>query len=467
MKTCPVCHRESDDQARFCQECGSPLPDADPKEESVLEEVSQTHSDSCPADLEQDHVEQTKTSDQEQSEQALTEDDSVVEASLTNEAKENEQEEMAEEVPTVQEEKSNTRWYYVDAGKTQGPFSPEQFEAIIVENKITPDTFIWKKGMAAWARLKETELYVELGLAPVQEEVQNVSQDEVSTVTSVHEAVTELTGVVSSTAAHSNATVNQDGIPTVPLGSQQNDATDSETEQDPQIEEDQKWYYVYRNRTVGPFSEEVMIKKIHEGEIEGESYVWREGFRDWKHLRDTKFAAYLGSYNPYGGGTSFVEDVENQRGYANTDRPLYDEENYANGPFDEVHPPHQGHPYYGNVGVSPRSIILYLLLTILTCGLFEIFWLYATVSDINRMCQRRGIREIGDPIIVVVLTFVTCGIYSIYYFWKAGQALYRLSGGTRSDNSVLLAVLGIFISPAALAIIQDQINDLVDDDVYC
>ena len=83
------------------------------------------------------------------------------------------------------------------------------------------------------------------------------------------------------------------------------------------------------------------------------------------------------------------------------------------------------------------------------------------------MCQRRGIREIGDPIIVVVLTFVTCGIYSIYYFWKAGQALYRLSGGTRSDNSVLLAVLGIFISPAALAIIQDQINDLVDDDVYC
>ena len=272
--------------------------------------------------------------------------------------------------------------------------------------------------------------------------MQNVSQDEVSTVTSVHEAVTELTGVVSSTAAHSNATVNQDGIPTVPLGSQQNDATDIETEQDPQIEEDQKWYYVYRNRTVGPFSEEVMIKKIHEGEIEGESYVWREGFRDWKHLRDTKFAAYLGSYNPYGGGTSFVEDVENQRGYANTDRPLYDEENYANGPFDEVHPPHQGHPYYGNVGVSPRSIILYLLLTILTCGLFEIFWLYATVSDINRMCQRRGIREIGDPIIVVVLTFVTCGIYSIYYFWKAGQALYRLSGGTRSDNSVLLAVSG-------------------------
>lgn len=88
MKTCPVCHRESDDQARFCQECGSPLPDADPKEESVLEEVSQTHSDSCPADLEQDHVEQTKTSDQEQSEQALTEDDLVVEASLTNEAKE-------------------------------------------------------------------------------------------------------------------------------------------------------------------------------------------------------------------------------------------------------------------------------------------------------------------------------------------------------------------------------------------
>lgn len=467
MKTCPVCHRESDDQARFCQECGSPLPDADPKESSVVEEVSQADSDSCPADLEQDHVEQTKTSDQEQLEEAPTADDSLVESTQPNEAQENEQEETAEEVSAVQEEKSSTRWYYVDAGKTQGPFSPEQFEAIIVENKITPDTFIWKKGMAAWTRLKETELFVELGLAPVQEEVQEVSQDEVPAVTSIHEAVTELTGVVSSTASNSNPTVNKDGIPTVPTDSEQNSTAENETAQDAQIEEEQKWYYVYRNRTVGPFSEEVMIKKIHEGEIEGESYVWREGFRDWKHLRDTKFAAYLGSYNPYGGGTSFVEDVESQRDYANADRPLYNEENYANGPFDEVHPPHQGHPYYGNVGVSPRSIILYLLLTILTCGLFEIFWLYTTVSDINRMCQRRGIREVGDPIIVIVLTFVTCGIYSIYYFWKAGQALYRLSGGTRSDNSVLLAVLGIFISPAALAIIQDQINDLVEDDVYC
>lgn len=454
MKTCPVCHRESDDQAHFCQECGSPLPDADQKEESVQEEVVQEQTDSQVSDLEQE-----VTTVQEEVEEEQVEDDSTAESTNSEKVQEDKQEEETKEELANQEEQEQTRWYYVEAGKTQGPFSPEQFEAIIVDQKITPDTFIWKKGMPAWTRLKETELYIELGLAPIQEEV----KDEIPAVTSVHEAVSELTGVVSSTPSNSNPTVNTDGIPCVPADEQSTSTLDANSENE---EEDQKWYYVYRNRTVGPFSEEVIIKKIHEGEIEGESYIWREGFRDWKHLRDTKFSAYLGGFNPYGGGTSFVEDVENRRRYAYEDRPLYDEENYSNGPYDEVHPPRQGHPYYGNVGVSPRSIILYLLLTILTCGLFEIFWLYTSVSDINKLCQRRGIREVGDPIIVVVLTFVTCGIYNIYYFWKAGRTLYQLSGGTSSDNSVLLAVLGLFLSPASLAILQDQINDLVEDDVY-
>ena len=82
------------------------------------------------------------------------------------------------------------------------------------------------------------------------------------------------------------------------------------------------------------------------------------------------------------------------------------------------------------------------------------------------MGQRRGIRPLLDPLLVVVLSFVTCGFYQVYYFWKAGQTLYRLSGGSSADNSVLLAVLGFFLSPAALAILQDQINGLVEDDVY-
>lgn len=467
MKTCPVCHRESDDQARFCQECGSPLPESDQTEV----EVSEVNSDSSIQDLEQDQTEQTETDvDQEEVETTTTESVEVeetkpeteVDSVNTTEQEEVQDEQVEEEAPAVQEEKEQVRWYYVEAGKTQGPFSPEQFEAIILDQKITSDTYIWKKGMPAWTRLKDTELYVELGLAPVQQEV----KDEIPSVTSVNEAVSELTGVVSSASADVNTITSQGEVPFVPTGAEQKSSSESNPEQDLQKEEDQKWYYVYRNRTVGPFSEEVMIKKIHQGEIEGESYVWREGFSDWKHLRDTKFAAYLGGFNPYGGGTSFVEDVENRRHYGNSDQPLYNEENYSNGPYDEVHPPRQGHPYYGNVGVSPRSIILYLLLTILTCGIFDFIWLYITVTDINKLCQRRGIRIVGDPIIVVVLTILTCGIYGVYYFWKAGQTMYRLSGGTSSDNSVLLAVLAFFISPAALAILQDQINQLVEDDVY-
>lgn len=448
MKTCPVCHRESDDQARFCQECGTPLTD------TVQEEVNDV--DLTSDVVEQDVVDQNADVNTEVLEESAAEE---VEDASALDAIQEEQAASDDEVPPYQE-KEEVRWYYVEAGKTQGPFSLEQFEMIIQEGTVTPDTFIWKKGMPAWARLKETKLYVELGLAPAQEEV----QEEIPAVTSVHEAVSELTGVVSATASQ---TTQQGEIPTVPTNSDSIPAVDQANKQEkPKDEEDQKWYYVYRNRTVGPFSEEVMIKKIHEGEIEGESYVWREGFRDWKHLRDTKFAEHLGGFNPYGGGTSFVDDMNRRNRSTLDDSPLYDEENYSNGPYDEVHPPYNSHPYYGNAGVRTRSIIMYLLLTILTCGLFEFYWLYATASDINRLCQKRGIKDVGDPMIVVVLTLVTCGIYSIYYLWKAGRTLYRLSGETSSDNSVLLAILGLFISPAALAILQDQINGLVEDGNY-
>lgn len=113
-----------------------------------------------------------------------------------------------------------------------------------------------------------------------------------------------------------------------------------------------------------------------------------------------------------------------------------------------------------------RSVLLYLLLSILTCGIFDIIWYYMVAADVNKLCVRKGRQPLADPILVLVFSLLTCGIYSVYFFWKAGTTVYELSDRRLTDNSVVLAILGWVLQPAALAVLQDQINTLVDHNDY-
>ncbi|HTV39754.1 MAG TPA: RDD family protein [Candidatus Sulfotelmatobacter sp.] len=41
-------------------------------------------------------------------------------------------------------------WYYVEQGKQMGPVNDEQFNALLQSGTITPDTLVWREGMAEW-----------------------------------------------------------------------------------------------------------------------------------------------------------------------------------------------------------------------------------------------------------------------------------------------------------------------------
>ena len=45
---------------------------------------------------------------------------------------------------------SGMNWYYVDEGRQAGPVEEAQFQALIQSGKITPQTLVWKEGMAQW-----------------------------------------------------------------------------------------------------------------------------------------------------------------------------------------------------------------------------------------------------------------------------------------------------------------------------
>lgn len=46
------------------------------------------------------------------------------------------------------------------------------------------------------------------------------------------------------------------------------------------------WYYVKGSERVGPVDETELQALVHGGELTGDSYVWRKGFDNWRHMHE-------------------------------------------------------------------------------------------------------------------------------------------------------------------------------------
>ena len=101
-----------------------------------------------------------------------------------------------------------------------------------------------------------------------------------------------------------------------------------------------------------------------------------------------------------------------------------------------------------------------IVLSIITCGIYGIYWLICLVDDLNVASGRVGDTSGG---MVFLLTLVTCGIYGIYWAYKAGEKIayvkQRNTGEQDSSSSVLYLVLSLVgFSIVVYALIQSELN---------
>lgn len=52
-----------------------------------------------------------------------------------------------------------TKWYYVVGDKKTGPLSQTQFDTLIAQGTIGPETLVWRKGMPEWQSLAKTGVF--------------------------------------------------------------------------------------------------------------------------------------------------------------------------------------------------------------------------------------------------------------------------------------------------------------------
>lgn len=63
-----------------------------------------------------------------------------------------------------------------------------------------------------------------------------------------------------------------------------------------------------------------------------------------------------------------------------------------------------------------RGILSYILLGIITCGIYDLYWIYATARDVNIACAGDG-KHTGGLAAYFFFGILTCGIYDIYWWY--------------------------------------------------
>lgn len=109
-----------------------------------------------------------------------------------------------------------------------------------------------------------------------------------------------------------------------------------------------------------------------------------------------------------------------------------------------------------NNGVKEeKSIVLCIVLSIVTCGIYGIIWFINLTDDVKAKSNDETLKSGGTSFL---LTLVTCGIYGYIWAYKMGKALLKVNG---KDNSVLYLVLQIFgLAIVNYALIQNELNEL-------
>lgn len=80
----------------------------------------------------------------------------------------------------------------------------------------------------------------------------------------------------------------------------------------------------------------------------------------------------------------------------------------------------------------------------------------------DEMNKLLGKTNATSGVMALIYTIITCGIYGIYWLYKMGQNVDEVKGKT-GDTGILYLILGfIGLGIIPLALIQDTINDKLD-----
>lgn len=117
--------------------------------------------------------------------------------------------------------------------------------------------------------------------------------------------------------------------------------------------------------------------------------------------------------------------------------------------------------------MTKREPWIVVVLGLVTCGLYLLYWQYVTTEELKNATGRDDL----NPVLDLVLGFVTCGLWVVYVSYRNAQVVHEqfvrrsIQHDDKSTLIVILYVAAVFNGLTALIapmILQDEYNKLSD-----
>lgn len=89
----------------------------------------------------------------------------------------------------------------------------------------------------------------------------------------------------------------------------------------------------------------------------------------------------------------------------------------------------------GAVEIKKRNVVLCLLFTVLTVGIYGIYWFICLTNDTNKLSKYKT----AGGGVAFIFTIITVGIYGFYWFYMLGKKTGDFDGG--SSEGILYLIL--------------------------
>lgn len=109
--------------------------------------------------------------------------------------------------------------------------------------------------------------------------------------------------------------------------------------------------------------------------------------------------------------------------------------------------------------IQKRDIVVCILLSIVTCGIYSLYWFVCLTDDTNALA---GEADTSGGV-ALLLTLITCGIYGFYWAYRRGEKIDKVKqmhNIPAGNGGVLYLILYLFGGLIAYALIQNELNNL-------